>query len=57
MLLLYRNQGVDLLSKSIDWFLYEWNTYHSWIKILFVIYGHKFVPVVTEIKVKTLRNV
>ena len=57
MLLLYRNQGVDLLSKSIDWFLYEWNIYHSWIKILFVIYGHKFVPVVTEIKVKTLRNV
>ena len=34
----YRNQAVDLLWKSIDWFLYEWNTYHSWVvKILFVL--------------------
>ena len=22
----YRNQSIDLLSKSIDWFLYEGNT-------------------------------
>ena len=26
VLLAYRNQAIDLLSKSIDWFLYEGNT-------------------------------
>ena len=26
VLLLYRNQSIDLQSKSIDWFLYEGNT-------------------------------
>ena len=29
----YRNQLIDLLWKSIDWFLYEGNTGTWWIKI------------------------
>ena len=33
VLLSYRNQSVDLLCKSIDWFLYEGNTGTSWVKI------------------------
>ena len=28
----YRNQSIDLHSKSIDWFLYEENTVTSWAK-------------------------
>ena len=28
----YRNQSIDLHSKSIDWFLYEDNTFTSWVK-------------------------
>ena len=28
----YRNQSIDLHSKSIDWFLYEENTVTSWVK-------------------------
>ena len=28
----YRNQSVDLLSKSIDWFLYEGNSGIQWVK-------------------------
>ena len=27
----YRNQSIDLQSKSIDWFLYEGNTEISWV--------------------------
>ena len=28
----YRNQSIDLLCKSIDWFLYEGNTGTYWVK-------------------------
>ena len=28
----YRNQSIDLLWKSIDWFLYEGNTGIWWVK-------------------------
>ena len=28
----YKNQSIDLLYKSIDWFLYEGNINISWIK-------------------------
>ena len=27
----YRNQSIDLHSKSIDWFLYESNTSTKWV--------------------------
>ena len=29
----YRNQSIDLHSKSIDWFLYEGNTGISWVNV------------------------
>ena len=29
----YRNQSIDLHSKSIDWFLYEGNTGLYWVKV------------------------
>ena len=29
----YRNQSIDLHSKSIDWFLYEGNTGISWVNL------------------------
>ena len=32
----YRNQLIDLHSKSIDWFLYEGNTGTSWVKDTFI---------------------
>ena len=32
----YRNQSIDLLCKSIDWFLYEGNTGIQWVKFKFV---------------------
>ena len=32
VLLSYRNQSIDLQSKSIDWFLYEGKTGISWVK-------------------------
>ena len=32
MLPSYRNQSIDLHSKSIDWFLYEGNTGTQWVK-------------------------
>ena len=28
----YRNESIDLQSKSIDWFLYEGNTGIQWVK-------------------------
>ena len=28
----YRNQSIDLQSKSIDWFLYEGSTGIQWVK-------------------------
>ena len=28
----YRNQSIDLICKSIDWFLYESNTGIQWVK-------------------------
>ena len=28
----YRNQSIDLLCKSIDWFLYDGNTGFEWVK-------------------------
>ena len=28
----YRNQSIDLLCKSLDWFLYEGNTGNKWVK-------------------------
>ena len=36
MLLAYKNQSIDLQSKSIDWFLYEGNTGICWVKNLLV---------------------
>ena len=30
----YRNQPIDLLCKSIDWFLYEGNIGISWVKLI-----------------------
>ena len=33
MLPSYRNQSIDLHSKSIDWFLYEGNTGTYWVNI------------------------
>ena len=30
----YRNQSIDLLCKSIDWFLYEGNTDTEWVNVL-----------------------
>ena len=33
MLSWYRNQSIDLHSKSIDWFLYEGNTGTKWINV------------------------
>ena len=30
----YRNQSIDLYSKSIDWFLYEGNTGTKWVKYI-----------------------
>ena len=32
MLPSYRNQSINLHSKSIDWFLYEGNTDIEWVK-------------------------
>ena len=32
MLFSYRNQLIDLQSKTIDWFLYECNIYLIWVK-------------------------
>ena len=29
----YRNQSIDLHSKSIDWFLYEDNSGNKWVKL------------------------
>ena len=31
VLLSYRNQSIDLLCKSIDWFLYEGNIGIKWV--------------------------
>ena len=28
----YKNKSIDLLCKSMDWFLYEGNTGISWVK-------------------------
>ena len=33
----YRNQSIDLHSKSIDWFLYEGSTGTLWVNIIFVL--------------------
>ena len=42
MLPTYRNQSVDLLRKSIDWFLHEGNTGILWVNedTATEIYGH-----------------
>ena len=34
MLSSYRIQSIDLHSKSVDWFLYEGNTYNQWVNFL-----------------------
>ena len=34
VLLSYRNQSIDLHSKSIDWFLHEGNTGIEWVKVI-----------------------
>ena len=36
VLLSYIKQSIDLLFKSIDWYLYESNTGISWVKLNFV---------------------
>ena len=41
VLLSYRNQLTDLHNKSIDWFLYEGNTYIQWVKINIVLCAKK----------------
>ena len=28
-----RNQSIDEQSKSIDWFLYDWNIGQNWVKV------------------------
>ena len=33
MLPSYRKQSIDLLCKSINWFLYEGNTGTEWVKV------------------------
>ena len=29
----YRNQSIDLLRKSMDWFLYDNGLHHEWVKL------------------------
>ena len=39
----YRNQSIDLLCKSIDWFLYEGNTGTKWLKQMFCLNNIRLV--------------
>ena len=41
----YRNELIDLLCKSIDWFLYEGNTDISWVKCYYEGLKDSFVTV------------
>ena len=65
----YRNQSIDLLFKSIDWFLYDRNLRHERVKLLHVLEQDRGVirslqtsviilltKIVTNINLKTLTS-
>ena len=41
--LLYRNQGIDLQSKSMDWFLYDTGLRLERVNIIFVVFGYFYL--------------
>ena len=44
----YRNQSIDLLCKSIDWFLHEGNTDTWWVNVLFVVSSLTKIILITK---------
>ena len=47
----YRNQAIDLLCKSIDWFLHEGNTSIKWIKLP-ATFNNSLAPALNQINTK-----
>ena len=47
MLPSYRNQSIDLLSKSIDWFLHEGNTSTQGVNQMYAL-----IDIITQIVIK-----
>ena len=39
----YRNESFDLLSKTMDWFLYDRDFHHEWVKGRIWIFSFAFV--------------